>query len=43
VFNQVYQLTKKRYPLLYHGAKEETVDGLVEVSGMKLQPYEQVG
>lgn len=40
VFGDVYRLTKGRYPLLYHGAKEEVVDGLVEVSGMKMQPYE---
>lgn len=41
VFNQIYQLTKEAYPLLYYGAKEEEVDGLIEVSGMKMQPYEK--
>lgn len=41
VFGQVYRLTKAKYPLLYHGAKEEIVRGLVEVSGMKMQPYER--
>lgn len=41
VFNQIYQLTKDRFPMLYHGAKEELVDGLLEISGMKLQPYER--
>ncbi len=39
VFAQVYALTRKKFPLLYHGAREEVVDGLVEVSGMKMQPY----
>lgn len=38
VFGQIYRLTKSKYPLLFYGAKEEVVDGLVEVSGMKLQP-----
>lgn len=41
VFGQVYQLVKGKYPLLFHGAIEEEVDGLLEVSGMKMQPYEQ--
>lgn len=40
-FGQVYRLTKGRFPLLYHGAREEEVDGLVEVSGMRMQPYER--
>jgi thymidylate synthase (FAD) len=43
VFEQVYRITKERHPLLYHGAKEEVVKGIVEVSGMKLQPYEKTG
>lgn len=42
VFSQVYQLTKEKWPLLYHGAKEEMVEGLVEVSGLKMQPYDKV-
>lgn len=41
VFNQIYQLVKDRHPLLFYGAKEELVNGLLEVSGMKLQPYEK--
>lgn len=40
VFGQIYRLVKEKYPLLFHGAKEETVDGLLEVSGMKMQPYD---
>lgn len=43
VFNQIYRLTKDKYPLLYHGAREDVVDGLVEVSGMRMQPYEASG
>lgn len=39
VFNQVYHLVKDIYPLLFYGAKEETVKGLLEISGMKTQPY----
>jgi thymidylate synthase ThyX len=42
VFSQVYNLAKAKFPLLFYGAKEEEVDGLVEVSGMKLQPYEKI-
>lgn len=41
VFSQVYNLVKDRYPLLFHGAKEEIVKGIVEVSGMKMQPYSE--
>jgi thymidylate synthase (FAD) len=41
VFAQVYKLTKEKFPLLYHGAVEEEIEGLVEVSGMKMQPYEK--
>lgn len=40
VFGQIYQLIKAKYPLLFHGAKEVSVRGLLEVSGMKMQPYE---
>jgi thymidylate synthase (FAD) len=39
VFQQIYRLVKDKYPLLFHGAIEEEVDGIVEVSGMKMQPY----
>jgi thymidylate synthase (FAD) len=42
VFGQVYRLAKAKFPLLFYGAKEEEHDGLVEVSGMKLQPYEKI-
>jgi len=39
VFNQVYEIMKKSYPLMFHDAKEEMVDGLLEITGMKTQPY----
>lgn len=42
VFQEVYHLTREKFPLLYHGAKEEIVDGIVEVSGLKMQPYDKV-
>lgn len=41
VFNDVYLLMSDRYPLMFADAKTETVNGLVEVTGMKMQPYEQ--
>lgn len=42
IYEQVYNLVKTRYPLVFHGAREEVVDGVVEVSGMRMQPYEKV-
>lgn len=41
IFGQIYRLVKGKYPLLFYGAHEETIDGLLEVSGMKMQPYEK--
>lgn len=41
VYNQIYRLTKARFPTLYHGAKERVVDGLLEVYGMTTQPYQE--
>lgn len=41
VFAQVYFLLKDRYKTMFHGAKEEDVEGIVEVTGMKMQPYEK--
>ena len=31
------------YPTIFYGARETEVEGLIEVSGMKLQPYEKTG
>jgi len=41
VFNLIYNLVKEKFLLMFHGAKEELVDGLLEITGMKLQPYEK--
>ncbi len=40
VFEQIYLLSKEKFPLLFTDAKEEVVDGLIEVTGMRMQPYE---
>lgn len=40
VFGQIYGLVKGRFPLIFHKAKELVYDELLEVRGMKLQPYE---
>lgn len=39
IAEQIYNITKERFPLLYYGAKEEVVDGILEITGMKMQPY----
>lgn len=41
VFEQIYLLLKDKYPTIFHGAREEIVEGITEVSGMKMQPYEK--
>lgn len=41
VFEQVYNIMKAKYPLMFADAQEEIVDGILEVSGMKMQPYEK--
>ncbi len=40
VFNDVFDIVYERFPLMLHGHKAEMVDGLWEVTGMKLQPYQ---
>jgi thymidylate synthase (FAD) len=40
VFGQAYRLVQPKYPMLFHGAVEQDVEGLLEVSGMKMQPWE---
>lgn len=42
VFEQVFNLLNFKFPLLFHGARIKNIDGIVEVSGMKLQPYEEL-
>lgn len=39
VTEQIYKITKDKFPLLYYGANEEIVDGILEITGMKMQPY----
>lgn len=39
VFNQIYNLVKEKCPLIFYGAKEELVEGQIEVTGMNMQPY----
>ena len=41
VFEQVYLLLKGKYPTIFHGAKEALYEGILEITGMKLQPYEK--
>lgn len=41
IYGQVYRLVKAKFPLIFCDAQEELVDGLLEVSGMKTQPYEK--
>ena len=41
VFQEIYLQLKDRYPTIFHGATETVIDGLIEVSGMKMQPYEK--
>lgn len=40
VFEQVYLIMKEKYPLMFFDAKEEIIDDHIEVTGMKMQPYE---
>lgn len=40
VAEQVYDLVKGKFPLVFYGAKEEIIKGVKEITGMKLQPYE---
>lgn len=40
IYGQIYSLVKEKFPLMFADAKEEQVDGLLEISGMKTQPYE---
>jgi thymidylate synthase ThyX len=40
IFGQVYEIVKKKYPGMVADAREFMYDGLLEVAGMKHQPYE---
>lgn len=39
VFNQVYNLVKAEYPMIFADAKVREVEGLSEIYNMKTQPY----
>jgi thymidylate synthase (FAD) len=40
VFAQIYNAVKEKFPTIFYGAKERIVDGLPEIYGMRLQPYD---
>jgi thymidylate synthase (FAD) len=40
VFGQVYRLVKARFPCIFADAREREADGLLEVYGMRMNPYE---
>lgn len=40
VFNQVYHLVREKAPLMFYRAKTREYDGLLEIYGMKGNPYE---
>lgn len=40
VFNQVWLLVKEEWPDVFEDARVEEVDGLLEITGMRTQPYE---
>ncbi len=42
VFGQVYQILKEKLKIALFDAQEELVDGLIEVSGLKTQPYMEI-
>lgn len=39
VFNEVYRLLKRAFPVFVYDAIETEIDGLLEISGMKVMPY----
>jgi len=40
IFNQVYQLIKQKFPAMVADGQEFVYDGLLEIAGMRMQPYE---
>lgn len=40
VTEQVFKLVQSKFPLLFHGAKTALVNNILQISGMKMQPYE---
>lgn len=41
IFAQVYNLIKPKFPYVFYGSTETIVDGMLEISGMRCQPYEK--
>lgn len=41
IFADIYEQVKRKHPLMFYGAQEEVIDGIIEVTGMKMQPYEK--
>jgi len=41
VFQDIYLEIRQKFPMVFYGATETEVDGILEISGMKLQPYER--
>ena len=41
IFVQIYRLIRTEYPLFFHGAQESFVENELEISGMKIQPWEK--
>lgn len=39
IFSQIFELVRGRFPVLFSDANVVEVDGVIEVSGMKTQPY----
>lgn len=39
VFAEVFELVRQKFPVLFHDARIEIVDGLPEITGMKTKPY----
>lgn len=42
IYSQIYHLIRDRFPTIFHDAKVEMVDGLPEVKGLVMQPYDVV-
>ena len=40
VFSDVYKAIKEDYPMVFYGAKETEVNGILEITGMNMQPYQ---
>jgi thymidylate synthase ThyX len=40
VFAKIFEMVKAKYPLAFYGAKTRMIEGIPEVYGMRMQPYE---